>query len=277
MELKDVFGEIEADGANLVHGRLLEWALTPPLWHAEAVGGRPHHQAQPMEHVGDGGERLHDDAAGRQRRLDLTQGDPRLAQHKGPQVVRVLLQQGTPVASNLRRGRAAGLAHPLHQLDRRRGAHGEAAGRLPDRTATFDSMHDPLTEILGQGRGHDELHRSHPQHPGIRTLDSVQARTALVLQLHLWCRHGPLLGESRRGGASMSVAVWSGSLVAWERELVALKERIGPVFGRAETRATAGAFLDGLLSGVARKTGWLLAEQAGLERPYRMQSLLGRS
>src|SRR3954447_15813691 len=92
----------------------------------------------------------------------------------------------------------------------------------------------------------------------------------LVLQLHLCCRYGPLLGESRRGGASMSVAVWSGSLVAWERELVALKERIGPVFGRAETRATAGAFLDGLLSGVARKTGWLLAEQAGLERPYRM-------
>src|SRR3954466_16336860 len=30
---------------NLVHERLLEWALTPPLWHAEAVGGRPHHQA----------------------------------------------------------------------------------------------------------------------------------------------------------------------------------------------------------------------------------------
>src|SRR3954451_20289922 len=100
---------------------------------------------------------------------------------------------------------------------------------------------------------------------------------ALVLQLHLYCRYGPLLGESGRGGALMSVAVWSGSLVAWERELVALKERIGPVFGRAETRATAGAFLDGLLSGVARKTGWLLAEQAGLERPYRMQSLLGRS
>src|SRR4051812_35537319 len=89
--------------------------------------------------------------------------------------------------------------------------------------------------------------------------------------------YGPLLGESGRGGASMSVAVWSGSLVAWERELAALKERIGPVFGRAETRATAGAFLDGLLSGVGRKTGWLLAEQAGLERPYRMQSLLGRS
>src|SRR5215218_2522016 len=50
MKLKDVLGEIEADGANLVHGRLLEWALTPPLWHAEAVGGvhtiRPHQCAQ---------------------------------------------------------------------------------------------------------------------------------------------------------------------------------------------------------------------------------------
>src|SRR3954463_2235500 len=39
MKLKDVLGEIEADGANLVHERLLEWALTPPLWHADAVGG----------------------------------------------------------------------------------------------------------------------------------------------------------------------------------------------------------------------------------------------
>jgi len=39
MELKDVLGEVEADGAHLVHGRLLEWALTPPLWHADAVGG----------------------------------------------------------------------------------------------------------------------------------------------------------------------------------------------------------------------------------------------
>src|SRR3712207_3445974 len=49
MKLKDVLGEIESDRANLVHGRLLEWALTPSLWHAEAVGGRPHHQARSRE------------------------------------------------------------------------------------------------------------------------------------------------------------------------------------------------------------------------------------
>ena len=75
----------------------------------------------------------------------------------------------------------------------------------------------------------------------------------------------------------MSVAAWSGSLLAWQQELAALKERIAPVFRRRELKETAGAFVDGLLSGIERKTGWLLAEQAGLERPYRMQSLLGRS
>ncbi len=75
----------------------------------------------------------------------------------------------------------------------------------------------------------------------------------------------------------MAVAPWSGSLLAWAAELAALKARLTPVFGRRELRATASAFVDGLLSGVGRKTGWLMAEQAGLERPARMQSLLGRS
>src|SRR3954470_7358767 len=42
MELKHVLGEIESDGAHLVHGRLLAWSPTPPLWHTKAVGGRPH-------------------------------------------------------------------------------------------------------------------------------------------------------------------------------------------------------------------------------------------
>jgi hypothetical protein len=79
------------------------------------------------------------------------------------------------------------------------------------------------------------------------------------------------------GGNSMPVAAWSGSVVAWQQELDGLKQRLGPVFSRRKLRASAGAFLDGLLSGVERKTCWLLAEQAGLETPYRMQSLLGRS
>ncbi|MBV8460017.1 MAG: IS701 family transposase, partial [Candidatus Eremiobacteraeota bacterium] len=75
----------------------------------------------------------------------------------------------------------------------------------------------------------------------------------------------------------MSVAFWTGSLLAWERELSILKKRIAEVLSRRELKETCSAFLDGLLSGIERKTGWLMAEQAGAERPYRMQSLLGRS
>lgn len=56
-----------------------------------------------------------------------------------------------------------------------------------------------------------------------------------------------------------------------------MKAKLGPAFGRAETRASASAFIDGLLSGAERKTGWMLAEEAGLDRPFRIQSLLGRS
>lgn len=75
----------------------------------------------------------------------------------------------------------------------------------------------------------------------------------------------------------MSVALWTGSLLAWKRDLSALKARLGPVFTRRELRETGGAFLDELLSGIEHKTGWLMAEQAGAAQPYRMQSLLGGS
>lgn len=75
----------------------------------------------------------------------------------------------------------------------------------------------------------------------------------------------------------MSVALWSGSLLEWENELSGFKNRLASVFGRAELRATASAFIDGVLSGISRKTGWQLAEQAGQAKPYCMQSLLGRS
>ncbi|MER9651722.1 IS701 family transposase [Mesorhizobium sp. M0199] len=76
---------------------------------------------------------------------------------------------------------------------------------------------------------------------------------------------------------TISVASWSGSLLAWGHELTALKARIGRALPRRELRETGADFLDGLLSGIERKTGWLMAEQSGAERPYRMQSLLGRS
>lgn len=75
----------------------------------------------------------------------------------------------------------------------------------------------------------------------------------------------------------MTVADWAGTVVSWQAALDELKGHLAPALGRAEIRASAGAFIDGLLSGAERKTGWMLAEEAGLERPYRIQSLLGRS
>jgi len=75
----------------------------------------------------------------------------------------------------------------------------------------------------------------------------------------------------------MTVAAWSGTLVDWREALAGLKAWIGPALGRVETRASAAAFIEGALSSAERKTGWMLAEQAGHARPYRMQSLLGRS
>jgi SRSO17 transposase len=72
-------------------------------------------------------------------------------------------------------------------------------------------------------------------------------------------------------------AEWSGAAPQWEQELAALKGRLGAAIGRLEIRQSSCGFIDGLLSGIARKTGWSMAEQAGLARPYRTQSLLGRS
>ena len=75
----------------------------------------------------------------------------------------------------------------------------------------------------------------------------------------------------------MTVADWAGTAVAWNAAHDEVKPFVAPAFRRVEQRATVGAFIDGLLSRAERKTGWMLAEEVGHERTYRMQSLLGRS
>jgi SRSO17 transposase len=55
-----------------------------------------------------------------------------------------------------------------------------------------------------------------------------------------------------------------------------VKARLRPLFARERTAANAGLFLDGLLSGEPRKTGWMRAEAAGDPGPWRQQALLGR-
>jgi SRSO17 transposase len=75
----------------------------------------------------------------------------------------------------------------------------------------------------------------------------------------------------------MAVSDWAGSVCDWRYTLREFNAYLAPAFRRAEQRLSAGAFLDGLLSSVERKTGWMLSEAAGFEKPYRIQSLLGRS
>ena len=75
----------------------------------------------------------------------------------------------------------------------------------------------------------------------------------------------------------MAVSDWAGSVSDWRAALERLKAQISSAFIRSEQRASAGSFIDGLLSGAERKTGWMLAEEAGLSQPYKIQSLLGRS
>ena len=65
-----------------------------------------------------------------------------------------------------------------------------------------------------------------------------------------------------------------------ERQLrAALEEttaRLGRHFANPSARASAGAYLQSLLSTVERKNSWQLAEVAGFETPDRFQHLLGR-
>ena len=66
------------------------------------------------------------------------------------------------------------------------------------------------------------------------------------------------------------------TLELWASSLRDVKERIGPLFEEKRTAASAGKFLDGLLGGEPRKTGWMRAEAAGDPGPWRQQAMLGR-
>jgi SRSO17 transposase len=60
----------------------------------------------------------------------------------------------------------------------------------------------------------------------------------------------------------------------WTLKLQQLHERIAPHFARPEPRKRALLYLQAILSEVARKNCWHIAEQANQEQPYGMQRLL---
>ncbi len=66
------------------------------------------------------------------------------------------------------------------------------------------------------------------------------------------------------------------TLELWASSLRDVKGRIRSLFTQARVAASAGDFLDALLGGEPRKTGWMRAEAAGDPGPWRQQALLGR-
>src|SRR5436305_4227489 len=67
------------------------------------------------------------------------------------------------------------------------------------------------------------------------------------------------------------------AIAAWTEDFTTLVAQIGPRFARAEARQHAAAYLRGLLSPVARKNSWQLAEMMGEEAPYGFQQFLYRA
>ncbi len=73
---------------------------------------------------------------------------------------------------------------------------------------------------------------------------------------------------------SSELKTTANDVVRWAMELRHLHARIAPYFARPEPRHRSLLYLQGILSDVARKNGWQLAEQAGEKRPDGMQRLL---
>jgi SRSO17 transposase len=67
------------------------------------------------------------------------------------------------------------------------------------------------------------------------------------------------------------------ALSGWSNLLKSFQSRIGQYFARSEARQSAFDYLQALMSPVARKNGWQMAEQVGHQTPYQFQHLLGRA
>lgn len=73
---------------------------------------------------------------------------------------------------------------------------------------------------------------------------------------------------------SSELKTTANDVVRWVMELRHLHARMAPFFARPEPRQRCLLYLQGILSDVARKNGWQLAEQAGETRPDGMQRRL---
>jgi hypothetical protein len=100
-------------------------------------------QADPAERVVDRREAGDDAEAALQLGLKLGERDVRDRLDQPCEVGLVGGEQRASMAARAGRRRAPRRAHPLHQLDRRRGADRETSRSPADRAAPLDRAHDP--------------------------------------------------------------------------------------------------------------------------------------
>lgn len=82
---------------------------------------------------------------------------------------------------------------------------------------------------------------------------------------------------AEKSGIAYDGAVESADLGEWERELDGVVARIAPLFYRTESKRHGEQYLRGLLSPLARKNGWTIAEHVGEVEPKTLQRLLNLS
>ncbi len=78
----------------------------------------------------------------------------------------------------------------------------------------------------------------------------------------------------RMGSVVYDGAVTAADVQGWESRLRNLLARIGPLFPGVPARGHAESYVRGLLSPLARKNGWTIAEYAGEREPKKLQRFL---
>jgi SRSO17 transposase len=86
----------------------------------------------------------------------------------------------------------------------------------------------------------------------------------------------------RATSTSQTIVVYDGAVArtdldAWEADLESLLERARSLFYRTESRKHAEQYIRGLLSPLARKNGWTIAEYVGEQEPKALQRFLNVS
>jgi hypothetical protein len=89
--------------------------------------------------------------------LDLRQRDVRCRLDQPTQVGSMRLEDRTAIAAVAFGGGTPRRAHPLHQLDRCRRAHGKAASGCADRAAPLDRLDNPPPQVQGHRCRHGDI------------------------------------------------------------------------------------------------------------------------